>query len=268
MKKRIVLACALLLALAAGLFFAKYYEPPVHNPLPILMYHHLVPDGQDCNDMTITEGRMEHDLEWLAQHGYTTILPSDLLSGEPLPEKPVLITFDDGYRSNYDLLWPLLEKHQAKAVISVIAGMIDNRFTGDQFMRWEECRELADSGLVEIGSHTYLLHNMDGRDGAFTPGGVNGIQRAPGETDEAFQSRVLDDLRKSHDRIEEELGREVNFFAYPYGLVEPDAQPLIEELFPITVVTLKGTASLDDGLREMPRKTVTMDAPLWRLIPW
>ncbi len=266
MKRRYHIAEVLLVLTALGIYFTQFYVPPVDNPLPVLMYHHIVEDGQDCNDMTVTESRMEKDLTWLEKHGYTTILPADLLSGEPLPEKPILLTFDDGYRSNYELLYPLLQQHQAKAAIALIVGMQDNKWA-DQFLRWEDCREMADSGLVEFGSHTYMLHNMDGREGTFTPGGVNGIQRSPGESDAAFADRVLADIQKSHDRIEEELGREVNFFAYPYGLVEPDAEPLIEELFPVTFITLNGTHSLDDGLRQMERMTVTMKTPLWRLLP-
>ena len=266
MKNRFLTAEILLLIAAMGIFFTQFYTPPVENPLPVLMYHHLVPDGEECNDMTVTDKRMEKDLQWLSKHDYTTILPSDLLSDEPLPEKPVLITFDDGYASNYDLLFPLLQKYDAKAAVALIAGMQDNKWA-PQFLRWEQCREMADSGLVEFGSHTYLLHNMDDREGQFTQDGVNGIQRLPGETDQAFADRVLSDIQLSHDRIEEELGRDVSFFAYPYGLVEPDAEPLIEELFPITFVTLDGIHSLDDGLRQIHRETITMKTPLWRLLP-
>ena len=82
------------------------------------------------------------------------------------------------------------------------------------------------------------------------------------ESDADFQTRVLDDIQKSHDLIEENLGREVTFFAYPFGIREPDAEPLIEELFPVTVVTLKGTSNLSDGIRNMPRWTVTMHTSL------
>ena len=71
--------------------------------LPVRMYHHVVHDWQECNEMTVTEGRLERDLQWLAESGYESVLPRELAAGEPLPEKPVLITFDDGYRSNYDL---------------------------------------------------------------------------------------------------------------------------------------------------------------------
>lgn len=260
-RKKSLLLIVLLVLLLGGAGIFHFAQASKNQDLPVLMYHHLVPDGQDCNDMTVTAGRMEEDLQWLADHGYTTVLPRELIAGDPLPKKPVLITFDDGYTSNYDLLFPLLQKYQAKAAIALIAGMQDNRWA-TQFMRWDQCREMAASPLVEFGSHTYLLHNMDERNGLFTPGGINGIQRKPEETDEEFEKRVLDDIRLSVERISEELGTSVDFFAYPYGLVEPDAEPLIEELFPLTLVTLKGENQLEDGLRHLHRYTVTMDTPL------
>ena len=73
--------------------------------------------------------------------------------------------------------------------------------------------------------------------------------------------RVLDDIQKSRDRIESELGHPVTFFAYPFGVDEPDAQALIESLFPVTVMTFRGTADLSDGLRKLPRYTITMKKP-------
>ena len=236
-------------------------EAAVHTgPLPILMYHHVVPNGTECNSMTVTVGKLEKDFQWLKDHNYTPILPRDLVSGAPLPQRPVLITFDDGYRSNYELLFPLLQQYNMKAVISVMVYMQDINVSS--FLSWDMCREMSESGLVEIGSHTYRLHNLDERNGNFTQGGINGIQRKPDESDEDFRSRVLDDIQKSHDLLETQLGTDVTFFAYPFGLREADAEALIEELFPVTVVTLKGTADLDDGIKNMPRYTVTVSTKL------
>jgi len=178
----------------------------------------------------------------------------------PLPEKAVMITFDDGYRSNYELAYPLLQQYQTKAVISIMVFMQDAGV--NSFLSWDMCREMSDSNLIEIGSHAYRLHNLDERNGNFTPGGINGIQRNPAESDEEFRLRVLDDLQKSHDLIEENLGRDVTFFAYPFGIRESDAQDLIGSLFPVTVVTATGTADIANGVRNMPRWTVTMNTSL------
>lgn len=228
--------------------------------LPVLMYHHVVEDGQECNSMTVTVSRLREDLQWLADNGYTTVLPRELAAGDPLPEKPVLITFDDGYRSNYDLAYPLFQEFETKAVISIMVFMQDH--TAGNFLSWDMCREMQESGLVEIGSHAYALHNLDDRGGNFIPDGVNGVQRIPEETDEAFQTRVLDDIQLSYDLIEEHTGAAPTFFAYPFGLTEPDADGLIRDLFPVTAITLTGTANLSDGLYDLHRYTVTMSTSL------
>ena len=210
--------------------------------------------------MTVTVSRLREDLQWLKDNGYTTILPRELAAGDPLPSKPVLVTFDDGYRSNYDLAFPLFQEFEAKAVISIMVFMQDHGVTS--FLSWDMCREMSETGLVEIGSHAYALHNLDDRGGNFTPDGVNGVQRKPEETDEDFKSRVLDDIQKSYDLIEENVGAAPVFFAYPFGLTEPDADGLIRDLFPVTAVTLTGTAELSDGLYGLHRYTVTMDRTL------
>jgi len=222
------------------------------------MYHHVVYDWQDCNEMTVTVGRLEKDLQWLAENGYEAVLPRELAAGEPLPEKPVLITFDDGYRSNYELAYPLLQKYRVKAAIAVMAYMQDN--PGGNFLTWDMCREMSASGLVEIGSHGYAVHNLDGRMGNFVPGQANGVQRRKGESDNDFYCRVLDDLRFSYDRIAQEVGTPPTYFAYPFGKTDPDADAYLNALFPLTVVTGPGkhTANLSKGLHKLPRFTVTM----------
>ena len=100
------------------------------------------------------------------------------------------------------------------------------------------------------------------RGGSFDPEGVNGVQRKPDETAEAFQTRVLDDIQRSYDLIAEKLEVSPTFFAYPFGLTEPDADELIRELFPVTAGTLPKTANLTGGLYDLPRHTVTMNKSL------
>ena len=119
-------------------------------------------------------------------------------------------------------------------------------------------REEGAAALGVVDVNAFLFGN-------FVPDGVNGIQRDPAESDEEFQTRVLDDIRKSHDLIVQEVGQ-VTFFAYPFGVTEPDAEELVNELFPVTVVTKAGTADLRDGLRQMPRYTVTMNKPLGTIL--
>lgn len=276
MKKtqRPFLGMGLFLLFAAALLFGIRYgdrvirrlglEPPAREPLPILMYHKVTFDGYAQNDMTVDESKLRADFDYLQSAGYTPILPRELAAGETLPDKPVLITFDDGYVGNYTLLYPILQEYGFKALISPIVRMPD-RPAGD-FCSWAMLREMSGSGLVEIGSHTYDLHNMDGRGGVYTPDQPNGIQRRPGESDGEFSVRVLDDIQKSYDRLMEELGVSPTCFAYPYGVQEPDAQALIDALFPVTLITKFRVADLADGLHDLPRLTVTMDTPLSSLL--
>lgn len=234
--------------------------------LPVLMYHHVVEDGQKCNEMTVTVNRLEQDLQWLTENGYQTVLPRELAAGQPLPEKPILITFDDGYRSNYELAYPLFQKYQVKAVIAIMVYMPD--CWAESFLSWDMCREMTDSGLVEIGSHGFAIHNLDERNGSFIAGQPNGVQRQKGESDTSFQSRVLDDLQKSYDRIAAETGDAPTYFAYPFGQTDPDADAFIKNLFPVTAVTGSGkySADLSQGLYNLPRFAVTMKTTLKSLL--
>lgn len=221
------------------------------------MYHHLVADGEPIVGMTITAGRFAEDMRWLKDNGYTTVLPRDLAAGVPLPEKAVMVTFDDGYASNYLYAFPILKELEMKAAIAVIGRVVDAYDFST--LDWDMCREMHDSGLVEIGSHTYNLHNLDDADGNYVEGCSNGIQRREGESRDAYEARVLPDLQQSIDVIEAHLGAPVTFLAYPYGAKDSWAAGFIADHFAITLLTKSGVADLSKGLYSLPRKTVTMD---------
>ena len=182
---------------------------------------------------------------------------------DALPEKPILITFDDGYRSNYDLVYPILREYGVKACISIIVLMPD--LPTDNFCTWEQLREMTDSGLVEVGSHSYRLHNLGEDKGNYEKDGTNGVERRPGESDGDFQARVLDDIQKSHDRIAAELGS-VTCFAYPFGCTDPDAKALVDALFPVSLMTVPQCADLAKGLHDLPRYAVHMETNLADLL--
>ena len=253
-----------MLAVSTALSVFVYRLPqPVREPMPVLMYHHMVPEGQDCNAMTITPGKFRADLDIILAKGYTPVLPGELAEGAPLPEKPILITFDDGYRSNYDLVYPILREYGVKACISIIVLMPD--LPTDNFCTWEQLREMTDSGLVEVGSHSYRLHNLGEDKGNYEKDGTNGVERRPGESDGDFQARVLDDSQKSHDRIAAELGS-VTCFAYPFGCSDPDAKALVDALFPVSLMTVPQCADLAKGLHDLPRYAVHMETNLADLL--
>ena len=232
------------------------------KPVPILMYHDVCADPADANAICVSAEKLEADIVWLRDHGYTTILPRDLVSGGELPEKPVILSFDDGYRSNYELLFPLLQKYGAKAEISVIVSNIDNGYA--HFMSWDQLREMRDSGLAEIGSHTYDLHNP-ASGGAIDPDGPNGIMRLKGESRADFEQRVGTDLRKSCSRIEEALGQKVVTFAYPYGASDRYSRRLVRELFGVSFSTKSGMAGTR-RTQHLPRFAVNDETNLDELL--
>ena len=114
------------------------------------MYHGVAETTWGAAELFVRPVDMEAQLQYLTENGYTPIFFEDLARVDEI-EKPVLLTFDDGYVDNYTELFPLLQKYQVKATIFVIAGTVDynpNNLTSAQI------REMSDSGLVSIQSHT------------------------------------------------------------------------------------------------------------------
>ncbi len=227
-------------------------EPgPVYTKLQVLMYHHLWKDadaGAEVDGWTIGPQRFREDLQWLRDHGYTTVLPSEVIRGDPLPRRAVLLTFDDGYESFYTLAYPILQEFGDKAVVSLITHSVEEGNPG--YLTWEECREMAQSGLVEFGSHTHAAHD-------------SGIKRTKGETREAYEARVLPDLQKSIDLIRENLGTAPQFFAYPQGLTDKWALDYLLDHFQMTAVTRDGGNDITDwkGLYGLLRHNVSLKEP-------
>ena len=148
-----------------------------------------------------------------------------------------------------------------KAAICLIVSLTDKDPEGHGHLTWDMCREMQASGLVEIASHTYALHNLE-QNGDYFAKGVNGIQRKTGESSWQFQMRVLTDLKKSRDILQRELGTAPQLFAYPYGETEPDAEAYLRRLFPMTVITGKGEIGTLEGRYHLPRISVCQETQL------
>lgn len=127
--------------------------------VPVLMYHAVGDEIWGYSDLFVSEAGMEEQLQYLQENGYEPIWFSDLAHIEDY-EKPVILTFDDGYDDNYTVLYPLLEKYQAKATIFVIG----NAMGSIHKMTQAQVYELAASGLVSIQSHTYTHGNLSAMD--------------------------------------------------------------------------------------------------------
>ncbi|HNQ01979.1 MAG TPA: polysaccharide deacetylase family protein, partial [Syntrophales bacterium] len=131
-----------------------------------LCYHDIPETPVEKDD--ISRKDFINQIEYLRTHGFAFVSAADILAasrgGKPLPEKAVFITFDDAYESFYRFVYPALRLYNIPAVLSVVTSWIDDPETSayktKRFMSWEQIREVADSGLVTVASHSARLHRM------------------------------------------------------------------------------------------------------------
>jgi peptidoglycan/xylan/chitin deacetylase (PgdA/CDA1 family) len=184
--------------------------------VPILMYHEIktYKTGKDI----ILPREFENDLKYLAENGYTAVTMEDLLAytqnEADLPEKPIVLSFDDGYLSTYIYAFPLLKKYNDKIVLSIIGKNTDDfsRIPDDDLdyshVTWDQLNEMLDSGCVEVQNHSYNLHKYGKR---------VGCAQLPGETCEAYEKLLAGDVGRLQTEIALKTGRVPTTFSYPYG---------------------------------------------------
>lgn len=222
--------------------------------IPIITYHHLSDNPKDWNPSTVSTSKFKAEMIALKELGYTPIHFKDVLLAEEkaakLPKHPILITFDDGYMSNYKLAYPILKELDMKATISVI-GYNRGRGSQDgeemnQFLRhfsWEQAREMYRSGLIDIQYHTYNLHKSG--DGSFFGRGMMPMQY---EASEDYQQRLQKDMKEMIQLIEREVGNDVFVCTYPFGLYTTDSEKIAKKNgFKFTLTTKEGISNLSNS---------------------
>ncbi len=247
---------AVMVLIIAGYVYIANYSPIDTLPatatmgkdaveLPVIMYHSLLKDTKHHGKYVISPTQFESDLKYLQEHGYTTILVSDLekyIKGGDLPEKPILLTFDDGYYNNYYYGFPLLQQYNSKAVIAIIGYYSDIYSQNEEksayysHITWNEIKEMSDSGLVEIANHTYNLHSQKS--------GKMGVARLSGENDETYLSRISEDIIKMQDLLFEKTGIDSDIFVYPFGIAPEASRELIKNLGFICSFSCEGKKSV------------------------
>lgn len=241
--------------------------------LTVISYHEIA-DKKDAliPQYAVSPTNFVRQMDWLKNNGYHFVSVDQVLAARagklPLPERAVLITFDDGYRSVYNSAFPILKLFNAPAVIAVVGSWLEPtsgevvNFDGrsvsrEAMLSWAQIKEMTDSGLVEVGSHTYGLHDgiSANPQGNMEPAVTTRIYTPNSksyENETLYKKRIYNDLKKNNDLLHEHGFRAPRVIAWPYGSYNIEAREIAEKLgMPIGL-------TLDDG----PNTAAT---PLWGL---
>lgn len=225
-----VLALLLWMAMAA----AQAVAPPLR--FVSVAFHDVVDDARELNDDAVTTDRLVAFFDWLQGNGWHPIGLEDLAAAKagtrPLPDKAILLTFDDGYRSLFTRVYPLLLAYRFPAVAALVGAWMDAPLTstvryGDhdvprhRFITWDEARQMQASGWVEFASHSYDLHQgvLANPQGNRLPAtAARQLTPTQGyETDAAFRARMAANLAQSRALMQRELGRAPRALVWPFG---------------------------------------------------
>jgi len=197
MYKKLVLLlmlCCMPLVLAGPKVLDKKAVDTYANGSKIVVLNYHKVDNMNIS-LSVLPADFDKQMEYLKENNYHTITPDDLYDSlenqKELPENPVLITFDDGYVDNYKNAYPILKKYGFKATIFVITGFMDVQ---PNYITWNQAKELEANG-ISIESHTVNHKSMT----------------------ELSNEQLWQELTQSKKALEEHLGKEIKYIAYPTG---------------------------------------------------
>lgn len=205
---------------ATGIQYCSYTEQAFAADsvaLPVLMYHSVLKSRKGT--YIVNPSQLEADFKRIIDEGYTAVTSEQVISfvdgkGE-LPAKPIMITFDDGHYNNMYYALPLLKKYDLHAVLNVIGKFSDfSTSSGDidnpnySHVTWDEVAEMSNGRVMEIGSHTYNMHNYKPR---------FGLSQNYGESDEQYVAALRNDIDKLQKILFEYTGKQCRVLAYPFG---------------------------------------------------
>lgn len=260
-----LLILALIISAMIYLFNKKSkYDDRISIDIPILMYHSLTTNVNEVTEYQILADTFESHIKALSENGYEAVLYRDIVTyvekGTKLPEKPIIITFDDGYRNNLTLGAPILERYGFCAEISVIGslvGMISSENI-DIIPRFsiDEAKPYIDRGIISIASHSFDLHQEIALDGE---GCRLGVLPLDAESYSEYEAIIKADNESFKESISPYT---TNVFVYPYGKYNEVTEHIISSCgFDVTVTSDSGIAKVIKGdktsARTMPRLFIT-----------
>lgn len=209
----------------------KITEAKVKNKikLPVIMYHGFTSAG-NATQYVLSVSDFEQDMRYLSDNGFTAISSEELLQyfkfGMSLPEKPVMITFDDGYLNNLVFAYPIIKKYNVKVMISPIVSMVDfysnteDRNPLYAHLTWKDITDITGDGLVEIQNHSYDMHkNNSERFGTF---------KKKNESVHEYIKVFYDDMSKADKEITEHTGKKPVAYVYPFGNISKESTAVLK----------------------------------------
>ncbi len=259
--------------------------------VPVLCYHYIrgpgnplhvarvfgyvvlsLPLMDDTEIWKVSRRSFDRQMEYLVERGYHSVSLDELhewqMGRRVLPAKSVVITFDDADESAYEYAYPVLKKYGLRATMFVITSRAGTTWNGVRCLDWDRLREMQRSGVFDIESHTHDYHYKVGTRGdsrpVFVVASEGGAEQRAGAR---WEESLFDDLNRSRDVIERQIGRSPRFLAWPYGFGNPAVnQVAIDAGFMRTCgLRARPNRRLDGGALiltdterfEIPRYTVT-----------
>ena len=253
-------------------------DETVSRDVPVLMWHNLAEESS--GDMTISVDTFRAQIEALHEAGFKTVSLQQLYDyvhfGTELPEKPIVLTFDDGYFSNYEYAFPILQEYDMQATIFAIGVSVgkDTYKDTDHAMTphfgADEAREMADSGLISVQSHTFDMHQWP----PFEDGNAQVRETLlpfDGEADADYEAAVEADFAESRELLESITGQPVNALAFPEGAYVTLTQDALRSAgAELTFTTVRAVNTVVKGLPQslcaMPRFGMTESADMSALV--
>ena len=202
--------------------------------LPVLMYHHF--DDTSKDGTVVTPGRFREQMTALREAGYEAVTVPQVIAfvreGTPLPDKPVLITMDDGYGSNLTVAAPILEETGMRATIFSIGineGEEYYAHSGEPMWQhrfaFEEAASWVEKGIIDVQSHTFDMHQLE----SYGYSGRDGVRRMRGESAEDYRRALLGDAEAFRERRGGRVATELLALAYPFGYYDLEADRIMGE---------------------------------------
>ena len=253
-------------------------DKTVSRDVPVLMWHNLAEESS--GDMTISVDTFRAQIEALHEAGFKTVSLQQLYDyvhfGTELPEKPIVLTFDDGYFSNYEYAFPILQEYDMQTTIFAIGVSVgkdtykDTEHAMTPHFGADEAREMVDSGLISVQSHTFDMHQWP----PFEDGNAQVRETLlpfDGEADADYEAAVEADFAESRELLESITGQPVNALAFPEGAYVTLTQDALRSAgAELTFTTVRAVNTVVKGLPQslcaMPRFGMTESADMSALI--